>query len=228
MIRVYTQQEISDDMVLKKEQSHYITRVMRLGVGDRLRLFNEVDGDWVVEVTRAKPLVQAKVIEQVEGVPSCKPLHLFFAPVKQDGTNFIIQKATELGVTDFHPIITERSNTRRVNIERLQKNAVEAAEQCERLDVPKVHELRNIGAVDFTGKDIYVCLERRDANPIGQIRFSEKPVGFLVGPEGGLSDADVECLEKLCDFQAISLGSLILRAETACLMALAVRRAYES
>ncbi len=198
---------------LTKDQRHYLEKVLRFENGQHFLGFNEQYGEW--KIAYEKP--QYRCIEQVRVPLPSKPCWLAFAPLKNDPMGFLIEKATELGGTDFQPIISERTNSHRLNIERLAKNAQEAAQQCERLDIPKVHN--PLSLVDFLNKlpkgiNWYAALERSDSG-ISEIQC---PAGFIIGPEGGWSPQEHLLLKKCA--QPISLGKNILRAETAAIVCL--------
>lgn len=215
MTRLYLTQRLSAGQIveLDKEQRHYLEKVLRFKSGQYFFGFNEQDGEW--RIAFDKPLYRCS--DQVRPYLPSVPCWLAFSPLKHDPMNFLIEKATELGVSDFQPILTERTNNHRLNIERLAKNAQEAAQQCERLDIPKIHE--PLYLVDFLNKlpnviNWYAALERSDANVL-DIQF---PAGFIIGPEGGWSNQEQLLLKKYT--RPISLGKNILRAETAAVVCL--------
>jgi len=207
-------------------QAHYLGAVMRRGVGDDVRLFNGRDGEWrarIATIRRDKAVLE--VAEQVRQQASGTDLWLAFAPLKRDATELVVQKATELGVSAILPVLTERTNTQRLNLDRLRAIAVEAAEQCERLDIP---ELRApLPLPTFLGdwpaaRALFVAMERREAAwPRGQ----NGPAGLLIGPEGGFSPRDHDLLLAGEKSTPVSLGPNILRAETAAIAGLALLRA---
>jgi len=153
---------------------------------------------------------------------------LLFALLKRDATDLAVRAATELGVADLYPVITERSNTHRMNAERLSAIAIEAAEQCERLTIPRLHPLSPMSTrlADWpSNRRLFGTLERSDAPPLlppaPEVPQS-RPVALLVGPEGGFAPAELDVLRAHPFVTAVSLGPRILRAETACIAGLAL------
>lgn len=213
------------------DQAHYLGRVMRLAAGDKVSLFNGRDGEWAAEIAeigkrhvRLTPLSQTRPQDEGPGP------WLAFAPIKKTGTDFIIQKATELGASRLLPVTTANTQTGRLNTERLSATAVEAAEQCERLSVPDVANMRDLAALFSDWPDdrkLFVLDETGGGAPIAQALAdaSGAEVGFLVGPEGGFQAQELDRFAKLPFVVPVTLGSRILRAETACLAALAVWQA---
>ncbi len=230
-VRLFVESSLrrGEKIPLAPAQAHYVTRVMRLGPGDDLTLFNGRDGEWsarVAAVAKGHCLVS---IEEQTRPPKTEPdLWLAFAPVKKAGTDFIVEKATELGASRLIPVLTRNTRTMRVNTARLAANAVEAAEQCRRLCVPKVEEPVSLDRLVETwpeGRVLLVCHEKGGGTPVA--RALEKlpdPSGalaVLVGPEGGFTETELDALAKLPFAVAVSLGPRILRTETAAVAALA-------
>jgi 16S rRNA (uracil1498-N3)-methyltransferase len=201
-------------------QAHYLGTVLRLGAGEEIALFNPRDGEWLARVEairrdrgQVRLLRQRRVAEPVRG-----PV-LIFAPLKRDATDMVVRMGTELGVTRFLPVLTERTNTHRVNAARLESIASEAAEQCERLDVPAIDTPRHLA--DRLGEwppeqRLFVAAERADRwGGVVEIDAVADGDALLVGPEGGFSDAEIAMLRGRPFVRMISLGTLILRADTA-------------
>lgn len=215
-------------------QAHYLGHVLRRQPGDRVRLFNAADGEWLASIEALRrDRGSFRLLDQVRSaVPEPGPM-LVFAPLKRDATDLVVRMATELGAAALAPVTTERSNVSRINAGRWQAIAVEAAEQCERLSLPAIAELARLP--DLLGgwdpqRPLLAAIERagdRDAGPsVGIAAWrsgagaSVQP-GLLIGPEGGFSEAELQSL-RACRFVVpISLGRRILRAETASLAALA-------
>lgn len=216
MTRLYLTQRLNAGQIveLTRDQRHYLEKVLRFKSGQYFFGFNEQDGEW--RIAFDKPLYRCT--EQTRlSLSKSTPSWLAFSPIKHEPMGFLIEKATELGVSDFQPILSERTNNHRFNIERLTKNIQEAAQQCERLDIPKIHE--PLYLVDFLNTlpqaiNWYTALERSNFDP-SDIHF---PAGFIIGPEGGWSIQE-QLLLKKCT-QPISLGKNILRAETAAIVCL--------
>ncbi len=217
MTRIYINQILASGQLIEfsKDQRHYLEKVLRLQVGQNFCVFNQTYGEW--QIIYEKP--SYRCVAQIRKPCVVAPSWLAFAPLKHDPMTFLIEKATELGVTKLQPILTERTNTQRINLERLQKNAIEAAQQCERMDVPIVHEplafgmfLKNLPK----GVHWYSAIERCE-----QSCKIEYPAGFIIGPEGGWSEFEKLAL-KDCT-KNLSLGDNILRAETAAVVCLSMK-----
>ena len=199
MTRLYLTQPLNAGEIIEltKDQRHYLEKVLRFESGQHFFGFNETDGEW--KIVFDKPLY--KCIDQARPSLPSKPSWLAFAPLKNDPMGFLIEKATELGVTDFQPILSERTNSHRLNIERLAKNAQEAAQQCERLDVPKVHS--PLSLTDFLNKlpkaiHWYAALERSDGG------ISDIPNRFQdLGRRSSSEDRSVQTVheDRRCDDQ---------------------------
>ncbi|GBQ92107.1 16S ribosomal RNA methyltransferase RsmE [Gluconacetobacter liquefaciens NRIC 0522] len=205
---------------LEPGQAHYLGTVMRMAPGAEVALFNAGDGEWLaslVAVRRDRAQVQL-LHRRRAPEPACGPV-LLFAPLKRDATDMVVRMGTELGVTRFLPVLTERTNTHRVNVGRLEAIAMEAAEQCERLDVPTIGEpvrLPEQLAAWPAGCTLFVAAERDGPDDgVGEIDRVADGDGLLVGPEGGFSDAERRMLRARPFVRMITLGKLILRADTA-------------
>jgi 16S rRNA (uracil1498-N3)-methyltransferase len=203
---------------LADSQRHYVARVMRLGQGDAVRLFNGRDGEWLAVFDGAGALCR----EALKPQPSGEGPWLMFAPPKRDRLRFLVEKATELGVGRLIPVTTERTEPPGAKPEKMREWAIEAAEQCGRCDVPACLEQRPLTAVlaDWpVGRDLLLCDETGSGKPL--VATDTACCGFLVGPEGGFSSRELEMLRARREVVPVSLGSYILRVETACLAALA-------
>ena len=214
-------------------QAHYLLHVMRARMGARVRLFNGTDGEWqaaIVEIARGSCtlLCEGQTRPQTE----TPDLWLAFAPIKKTPADYIAQKATELGVRALQPVITTRTVARRVNGARLLANAMEAAEQSERLTVPEVREPVDLAALLRSwpsGRRLLYCDEAGDALPIatalGAVENLSAPWAVLTGPEGGFDTRERSELRALPFVVPVTLGPRIMRADTAALAALAVWQA---
>lgn len=217
---------------LDDAQAKYLTRVLRLGLGDHVRVFNGRDGEWdaAIDMIEGRSVI-LKAIEPLRGQASTPDLVLLFAPLKKTRTDFVVEKATELGVCAVQPVMTDYTQAARVRADRLQKIALEAAEQTERLDLPVVHEaLPLAAALDGLdpGRHVLFCDEGREdetpARPLLSVlqEMTGKSGAMLIGPEGGFSPAERKMLRGRENVIPVSLGPRILRAETAAVAALAV------
>ena len=210
------------------QQAHYLLHVMRAKAGDRISLFNGRDGEWTASVSDVSRRTCALVCERRTVEQSDTPdLWLAFAPIKKTPGDYVAQKATELGVRAICPVITRRTIVRRINVDRLRANAIEAAEQSGRLSVPEIHEAKELDALLSswpTERRLIFCDEAGDAPSIhdGLADAPSGPWAVLTGPEGGFDDAERNAIRALPFVVPVSLGARILRADTAALAALAV------
>jgi len=214
---------------LSPGQAHYLGAVMRRAAGDEVRLFNGRDGEWTGRLdSLRKDKAGVVVLDQMRPQEQEPDLWLAFAPLKRDATDLVVEKATELGVSVIIPVMTERTNAARVNLERLRAIAVEAAEQCERLTVPAVREPVSLeGLVRSWPKEraLVVALERAEVPVLDPGFRRGDGVGLLVGPEGGFSGLDRALVMSCPAVRPVSLGPRILRAETAAIVGLALLQA---
>ncbi len=199
---------------------------MRRKEGDALRLFNGRDGEWRAELSAlGKKSAQAIVQEQLfPQPPPGRAIHLVFAPIKKNRMDFLIEKAAELGATHIHPVLTQNTEIRQLNEERINAQLIEAAEQCERLTVPALAPLQKLDRLlgDWPQNvPLYACIERYDA-PLLKDISATGDAAILVGPEGGFTADEAALLTSRPFIRPVSLGTTILRAETACLKALSL------
>jgi 16S rRNA (uracil1498-N3)-methyltransferase len=211
------------DIALSALQSHYFYNVLRQKNGALVRIFNGEDGEWcaaIAELTKKSgALKPTKQIKQQDAQQ--KDITLMFAPIKKNRLDFLIEKAVELGVSKFQPIITQNTEIRKLNTDRVQAQIIEATEQCERLNVPQLLPVCDLIAALKSHDTIYAALERHeDAPHIAQITDSDK-CALLIGPEGGFTTYEVEIISTQSAVRPVSLGPRILRAETAVLYGLA-------
>ena len=229
---------------IKEDQSHYLINVLRLKRGSNFRVFNEVDGEWRAQIVDAsKRTISAKVISRLRlPLDSIPQIDIWFAPIKKTRTEMIVEKATELGVSLMQPVITQRTQRAQFRVERYKKIVIEAAEQTERLDLPKIEEPRKlIDAIAALPADkrLYYCDEIAATINESEIPSSLKTFPFahvierdeytpsiiLVGPEGGFSQQERTMLRSRKNTIPVSLGPRVLRAETAVLVALTLWQA---
>jgi len=210
------------------EQSNYLRQVLRLKPGDRILVFNGRDGEWRAEILdagkRATSLFISVEMRPQEGGPD---IDYLFAPLKRARLDYLVQKATEMGVARLRPVLTRRTTPERVNMERMRANAIEAAEQCGILRVPELHapeKLERVVAGWDTTRRLLFCDEGSElGDPIAALRaLPPGPVALLVGPEGGFEEVERAQLLRRPFVTRLSLGPRILRADTAAVAALAL------
>lgn len=216
-------------VALERAQSHYLTHVMRLAEGDAVALFNGRDGEWRAVIAGAARHAVTLRCETRSRPQRAEPdVWLAFAPLKKTPMDFLIGKATELGTSRLVPVFTRHTAAERVKVERLRAQAIEAAEQCERLSVPEVAEpttLERLLAGWPAERQLLVLDETGGGRPIAaalaELRNGASPAhGLLIGPEGGFAIAELDAMRKLAFVTPVGVGPRILRAETAALAAL--------
>ena len=202
-------------------QANYLGNVMRKSVGDELLLFDGRSGEWLAAVAEAGKKRMTLKVERRTREPEILPdLLLAFAPVKRAQTDWLVEKATELGVARLQPVMTRRTIAERVKLERLEAIAIEAAEQCGRTLLPQIVaplSLEQFLTSGRTGRRLYFADEQGGETAASALRPG--PAAILIGPEGGFADEERELVRAAPDAVAISLGPRILRAETAALAA---------
>lgn len=212
-------------------QTHYLLNVLRLGDGAEILLFNGRDGEWRATLTQAgKKKASLTPVEQTRPQPPLPDLLYCFAPLKQGRLDYLVQKAVEMGAGVLQPVITQHTQVTKIGTDRLQANAVEAAEQCGILAIPPVREPMKLERLldDWeAGRRLIFCDEDAGTdNPLPALQgIEERRLGLLIGPEGGFSDAERKELRALPFVTAIPLGPRILRADTAAVAALAIVQA---
>ncbi|WP_417514012.1 16S rRNA (uracil(1498)-N(3))-methyltransferase [Minwuia sp.] len=232
-LHVDTDLKAGGEIALEKDQAHYLRNVMRLGHGATLKLFNGRDGEWRAAIDHvSKSRVDVALLDQVRAQAEEPDLWLLFAPIKGKRVDTIAEKAGELGASEIRPVLTERTVVGRVNTERLAANAREAAEQCERLTLPTVHEpqkLETVIAAWPEDRQLLFADERANAAPIAEALAQCCPGGrwaVLIGPEGGFSPSEQQMIRALPQSVPVSLGPRLLRADTAAFAALALWQAH--
>lgn len=216
-------------MPLGQPQAHYLKTVLRRQEGDFLRVFNGKDGEFRARIEaldkKSCLIVPAELIRpQPDPGPA---FHLLFCPLKKDRLYFLVEKAVELGVTGLHPVLSERTEIRKINAGRIQAHIIEASEQCERLILPMLYPLtpletalRDVPAL--CGGRLFAALERSELEGFGPDFQDGEGAACLIGPEGGWSEAEKNRFQNDPQVEIFSLGSGILRAETAALTCLAL------
>ena len=208
---------------LDKSQSHYLSKVMRVKENEVFSLFNN-NGEWEAKVLSvSKNIIEFKITKQLRKKENIKELWLAFSPIKSNYQNFMIQKATELGITKFLPIIFDRTVVRKINKERLEKIIVEASEQSNRINVPIIEDVQGLNNFLKTNliNLIFTDLNSNN-NKIDKSKFTDKPICIIVGPEGDFSEAEREEILTFKGVQPIKINENILRSETAVISAISI------
>ncbi len=224
-IRLFFKESLSLNLTAKldKSQSHYVNKVMRVKVSEVFSLFNS-SGEWEAKIlTISKSIVEFNITKQLRKKENIKELWLAFSPIKSNYFNFMIQKATELGVTKFLPIIFDRTIVRKINKERLKKVIIEAAEQSNRINIPPIEDsqsLKNLLSsekMDLIFTDLNSQNKKLDLN-----KLTGNPICVIIGPEGDFSEEEREQILRFKDVQPININENILRSETAVISALSI------
>lgn len=233
-VRLYVEGPLAagEAVTLSEGQAHYLRNVMRADAGDAVRLFNGRDGEWRAALAFQGKKGAAAVPEvMTRAQDPAGDLWLCFAPIKKAPADFVAQKATELGVSALRPVVTRRTIVSRVNVARMHANAVEAAEQSDRLDVPECIDpvtLTSLLSAWPEGRRLVFCDEGGALPMLEALReLGDAPGGWAVvtGPEGGFDEAERAAIRARAECVPVSLGPRILRADTAALAALAVLQA---
>ena len=226
-LRLFYQKKLSDNLIgnLDKKQSHYVSKVMRLRENDEFNVFNE-SGEWIAQIKKInKTGIEFQIVKQLRSKESRVDIWLAFSPIKSNYLNFMIQKATELGVTKFIPVIFERSIVRRINNDRLRKIIIEATEQSNRIFTPEIEspiKLQNfLSTYEDKIKLIFTDLNS-NKKKISLMKSEKKPLCILIGPEGDFSESERLKILNFKDVETIKLNDNILRSETAAISALSV------
>ena len=224
-IRLFFQKSLSINLKdkLDKSQSHYISKVMRIKKSEVFSLFNS-NGEWEAKILNiSKSLVEFNITKQLRQKEYPKELWLAFSPIKSNYFNFMIQKATELGVTKFLPIIFDRTVVRKINKERLEKIIIEAAEQSNRINVPSIEEPKSLKKfLDDKKMDLIFTDLNSKTNKLDLKKLTNNPSCIIVGPEGDFSETEREEILSYNGVQAIKINENILRSETAVISALSI------
>ena len=228
--RLYVEADLVEaaTVACSSAQANYLKNVLRLKGGDAVLLFNGRHGEWRAEVAEAGKrgaslLVRSQVRTQEDG----PDIDYLFAPLKRTRLDYLVQKATEMGVARLRPVLTRRTTPERVNAERMRANAIEAAEQCGILRIPEVHPVQKLETVvagwDAARPLIFCDEDSEERCPITRLaRLQPGPLALLIGPEGGFDDSERALLSSKPFVTRISLGPRILRADTAAVAALAL------
>ena len=231
-IRLYFPGKISlkSSVKLENKQVHYLINVMRKKIDDSILVFNSVNGEFLAKISEIyKNTIIVDIIKKIRDVKIENDIWLLFAPVKKSPTEYIVQKATELGVSKIVPVITERTITKKINLKRMQDIAIESSEQCERITIPEVCAVKKLkDLIPYWDNDriIFFCdetIRNDDVVKIDLQNLSTKSFGaILVGPEGGFSTNETNYLREKKFIRPIDLGPRILRSDTAVIAALSL------
>ena len=224
-VRLYLEQSLREgqSVSLTREQAHYLFGVMRLTLGESLLVFDGKNGEFLAEIVEAgKRAGVLACIEQTRPLQMPPDLWLLFAPIKKARTDFIVEKAAEMGAARICPVQTDFTNAERIRRDRLQAHAVEAAEQCGGTFVPEVTELARLNRVlaDWPSERRLMFCDETLVGAREALSGKPGPWAILIGPEGGFSDSERRRLHDMEQSVAVSLGPRILRADTAAVAAL--------
>ena len=208
---------------LDKSQSHYLTKVMRVKENEVFSLFNK-EGEWEAKILGiSKSIVEFKTTKQLRQKENTKELWLAFSPIKSNYQNFMIQKATELGVTKFLPIIFDRTVVRKINKERLEKIVIEASEQSNRINVPSIESTQTLDIfLKKNSMDLIFTDLNSDNIKVDKSKLTDKPVCIIIGPEGDFSEAERDKILSFKGVQSVKINENILRSETAVISAISI------
>ena len=221
--RIFVDQRLAQDstLSLSDDIAHYLKNVLRRQHGAPLRVFNGQDGEFAATLhldKKSATIVTGEILRPF--TPRARDIHLLFAPIKKDAQDFMIEKCVELGVTHFHPVLTRQTVVRDLNEKRVMRQITEAAEQCERLDIPdlaptqKLEEILRHWPEDIM---LYAAVERLDAPHLIKQEIPAK-AGIIIGPEGGFNEEERDLMSSHPAIRPVSLGTNILRAETAAII----------
>ena len=224
-IRLFFSDTLSANMIdkLDKDQSHYLSKVMRVKENEVFSLFNK-EGEWEAKILGiSKNIVEFKITKQLRQKEITKELWLAFSPIKSNYQNFMLQKATELGVTKFLPIIFDRTVVRKINKDRIEKIVIEASEQSNRINVPTIEEAQDLnGFLKKNSMNLIFTDLNSNIKKIDKSKFTDKPVCIIIGPEGDFSETEREKILSFKGVQPIKINENILRSETAVISAISI------
>ena len=223
-IRLFYPKSLSLNLTatLGKSQSHYVNKVMRVKENEIFSLFNS-SGEWEAKILNiSKGIVEFNVTKQLRQKENSKELWLAFSPIKSNYFNFMIQKATELGVTKFLPIIFDRTIVRKINKERLEKVTIEAAEQSNRINVPVIEQPQTLKSFLKNDMDLIFTDLNASNKKIDLKMITANPTCVIIGPEGDFSEQERQEILEFKGVQPIKINENILRSETAVISALSI------
>ena len=224
-IRLFFSKSLSANLTdkLDKSQSHYLTKVMRVKENEVFSLFNK-EGEWEAKILGiSKSIVEFKTTKKLRQKENIKELWLAFSPIKSNYQNFMIQKATELGVTKFLPIIFDRTVVRKINRERLEKIVIEASEQSNRMNVPSIENSQTLdGFLKKNSMDLIFTDLNSNNIKVDKSKLTDKPVCIIIGPEGDFSEHERDKILSFEGVQSVKINENILRSETAVISAISI------
>jgi len=224
--RLFVDEALAEGRALALEgpPANYLGNVLRLKAGDRVKLFDDRSGEWLAELTEARrKRVALTVLEHLRPREAVPDLWLLFAPIKRGRVDWLVEKATELGVARLVPVLTRHTVVDRLNLDRLRAHAIEAAEQCGRSALPELAEPARLDATlaGWPGERALYFADEGGGEPLAATA-RPGPAAILIGPEGGFADEERAAIRSLAAARPISLGPRILRADTAALAAVAL------
>ena len=223
-IRLFFEKSLSLNLnsTLDKSQSHYLSKVMRINIGKSFSLFNQ-SGEWEAKVENIdKGIVEFLVIKKLRSANREKEIWLAFAPIKLNYLNLMVQKATEIGITRFIPILTERTVVRKLNEKRINKIIVEASEQSNRLKVPTLDKLIKLEAFLKSNQNTNIIFGDLNSNNKKIDLKNKDPLCILIGPEGDFSIKERESILKIKNITPLKINDNILRSETAAISMISI------
>ena len=224
-IRLFFPESLSINLTAKldKSQSHYLSKVMRVKVSESFSLFNR-SGEWEAKILNiSKSIVEFSITKQLRQKESTKELWLAFSPIKSNYFNFMIQKATELGVTKFLPIIFDRTIVRKINKERLEKVVIEASEQSNRINIPSIEKPQSLKEFLKNKKIDLIFTDLNTQNKkINIDKLSKNPTCVIIGPEGDFSPSERELILANSRVVSFTISKNILRSDTAVISAISL------
>ena len=227
--RIWTEVSLLKGSVIRitaKDKLHHLNTVLKIRLKENIRLFNEESGEWLGMVQEKNNKdIAIEIKEQLRQIKPYSNITIAFSPIKPDRLRFLIEKCTEIGATKFIPVITERTITRNINLDKIHTYAIWASEQSERLSIPNIKDPIPLKGLleEYRSDYILFCSERSEANFITE-ELQKPPKNcqliILIGPEGGFSKNEQQLLTSYKNIYPVSLGENILRSETAAIFAL--------
>jgi 16S rRNA (uracil1498-N3)-methyltransferase len=222
--RLFVDRTLAEGLTLALDgaPANYLANVLRLGTGARVKLFDDRTGEWLAEIAEeGRKRVTLAVGEHLRPRETVPDLWLLFAPIKRGRIDWLVEKATELGVARLVPVLTRRTVVDRLNLDRLRAHIVEAAEQCQRTALTELAEPRKLDALIGAWPAERTLFFADEAGG-GPLTAAPRPAAILIGPEGGFTDDERAAIRALPQARPITLGPRILRADTAALAAVAL------